>query len=111
MQPFFAFIVPMGSPSDGGVPTHPIVLPPGTPPGVPAHPIANPPGTGPSHPIVPPGGYPHPEHPIVIPPGATPPDPPPTGPLGALAWSTIWTEQTGWAVIGVPTGPHPTPSQ
>lgn len=68
----------------------------------------------PEHPMVPPGGYPHPEHPIVIPPpdggGPTPPDPP-TGPLGQVEWHTIWTPQTGWAIVGVPVGEHVTPSK
>jgi hypothetical protein len=71
----------------------------------------------PSHPIVvPPGGAwlpiyiwgpsdPRPTPPIVI------PEPlPPTDNTPAIEFKAIWTEQTGWVVIGIPTGPHPTPS-
>jgi hypothetical protein len=102
-----------------GVPSHPIVLPPGRPthpivippgslaPGVPTHPIYLPPPV-PAHPIVIPPGVidpgppPVPAHPIVLPP--LPPD------LGLVEWQTYWSEATGWVVIGVPNVPAPTPS-
>jgi len=65
-----------------------------------------------SGPVFPPAGGLHPEHPIVIVPDP-PPDAgePPTGPIGAVEWHTVWTEETGWAVIGVPAGAHVTPSR
>jgi hypothetical protein len=85
-------------------------------PGVPTHPIANPPpgiwgptDPRPSQPIYWPSLDPHPEHPIVLPPDGTTP---PTGPLPrAIEWHTVWVQDVGWAVIGVPTGAHPTPSR
>jgi hypothetical protein len=27
-----------------------------------------------------------------------------------IEWKTAWTPQTGWIVVGIPTGPTPTPS-
>jgi len=52
---------------DGGMPTHPIVLPPLPPDVHPEHPIALPPdGAEPSFPIYIPAT---PEHPIALPPG------------------------------------------
>lgn len=90
-------------------PEHPIVLPPGetTPPPIPTHPIELPP---PELPPVDPGygididiGYVRPEHPIYLP-GT--PDPVPNWEL-----KVGWTETTGWIVVAVPTGPHPTPSK
>jgi hypothetical protein len=27
-----------------------------------------------------------------------------------IEWSTAWTEKSGWVVIGIPQGEHPTPS-
>jgi hypothetical protein len=30
--------------------------------------------------------------------------------LGPVDWKAAWTPQTGWVVIGIPTGPVPTPS-
>lgn len=111
MQPYLAIATPL---ANGGLlvspvntaahPEHPIA-PGGEPPHV-AHPIApggKPPSVWPS-----PG---HPAHPIVIPPDGPPPgEQPPTGPLGKLEWQTVWTEEYGWAVVGVLTDPHPTPS-
>jgi hypothetical protein len=98
-------IAPGGPPPEvwpgPGVPTHPIVIPPGSiAPGVPAHPIYIP--ISPEHPIVIPPGWlgggkpehpivlppPLPEHPIVIPPDAVAPGVPahpiviPPPPLG-----------------------------
>jgi hypothetical protein len=76
MESFLALISPVEV--SNGVPTHPIVIPPGgtVPPleiwgdiEMPAHPIVIPPG-GP--PLVIWGDIETPEHPIVIPPGATP---------------------------------------
>jgi hypothetical protein len=82
----------------GGSPSHPIYLPPGTIPGVPAHPIVIPPPASPGEP----------SHPIVIP-------PPPEKPEVLENWEakTVWTQQTGWMVVIVPTGdqPLPTPSK
>lgn len=54
-----------------------------------------------------PGAQPKPEHPIVLPP-ELPPETPETGPID---WKLIWTPMTGWAVIGIPTGPHPSPAK
>jgi hypothetical protein len=55
---------------------------------------------------------PHPEHPIVLPPNLPPEIPPPEGggPAIPIDWKVGWTEQSGWIVVGVPTGPHPAPS-
>lgn len=68
---------------------------------IPDTPVELPPGIWPDPPE---GQAPHPEHPIVI--------PPPPGvdgpPIEAV---TIWTPDTGWAVIFVPTGEHVTPSK
>jgi hypothetical protein len=99
------------------LPSHPIVLPPGTekpPPGIwheiemPTHPIAPggpPPGIWPS-----PG---HPAHPIA--PGGPPlqiwGDPIyPAKPPEIIDWHAGWSEETGWVVIGIPNVPAPTPS-
>jgi hypothetical protein len=104
-----------------GVPTHPIA----GPPVYPSHPIYMPPPV-PTHPIVivppPPGtgdGAPPiavqlpvfpwtPQHPIVLPPEVTP-EPPPGSPV--IEWKIVWTPATGWVVVGLPTGPTPTPSK
>jgi hypothetical protein len=62
-------------------------------------------------------GQPFPTNPIAEPPwgwGGTPPKPelPPTLPdYGPVDWKVIWTPSTGWAVVGIPTGPIPTPSK
>lgn len=77
-------IIPGGPPSDAH-PEHPIVIPPTIWPDPPE------------------GVAPHPEHPIVI--------PPPAGVEGpGLEVQVVWTAETGWAVILVPTGTHPAPS-
>lgn len=103
----------------GPWPTPPIYYPPGTrPPGAgggeppsiwpspghPEHPIVIPPEIWPNPPE---GQAPHPEHPIVI--------PPPEGTDGPqLEVKVIWVPpgnpNSGWQVVLVPTGPHPSPS-
>lgn len=71
--------------------------PPGSPPPRPTHPIYYPPVIWPPEgPLV---GI---EHPIA--PGGEPPQPP------KVEWKTAWSPTTGWVVVGVPTGPVPTPS-
>ena len=46
-----------------------------------------------------------PTHPIVI------PEPlPPEGDRPGIEFKAAWTPMTGWIVIGIPTGEHPTPS-
>lgn len=89
-------------------PEHPIA-PGGKPPtiwpspGHPEHPIYLPPGIWPNPPE---GQAPHPEHPIVIPPPeGVPPDTPP------LQVKVVWTPQSGWQVVLIPTGAHPAPSK
>lgn len=57
-----------------------------------------------------------PTNPIAEPPwgwGGTPPviTLPPDTALGKVEWKTAWTAATGWVVIGIPTGPTPTPSK
>ena len=80
------------------------IIPPGQP--------QPPSGAHPEHPIYfpdegqpPPSGA-HPEHPIVL-----PPDLPPQTPEGPIDWKVGWTEETGWIVVGIPTGEHVTPSK
>jgi hypothetical protein len=58
---------------------------------------------------------PFPTPPIAEPPwgwGNAPPKPtqPPATDLGPVDWKYAWTPSTGWVVIGIPTGPIPTPS-
>jgi hypothetical protein len=50
---------------------------------------------------------PKPEHPIVLPPDlpAEIPD------IGPIDWKTGWTPETGWVIVGIPEGTHPTPSK
>ena len=114
MQPFYAIIIPTGL--LGAHPEHPIA--PGGPPlGIwgptdprPTPPIHMPPGSNQPPTIWGPTD-PRPTPPIVIPPDGPPPgEQPPTGPVGALEWHTVWTEQYGWAMVGVQTGDHVTPS-
>jgi len=115
-------------PGDGR-PTNPIVLP--LPPDAP-YPDQGLPGEQPVIDNTLPGAQPHPEHPIYLPPGNGawdpvyiwgPNDPRPTPPIvippdvpagpdvPAIKWKAIWTEKTGWVVIGIPQGPFPTPSK
>jgi hypothetical protein len=96
-----------GFPPVAGHPLPPVPPGGGQPPGQPIHPIWGPPGIE----LPPAPGYPpvagHPLPPISQPP---PGQQPPTGPLGKMEWHSVWTADYGWAVIGVPVGPHPTPS-
>jgi hypothetical protein len=101
------------------VPTHPIVLPPGT--------EKPPPGIW-SEPIIPPGIWPSPGHPAhpIAPGGSEPPlgfwggvAPPqiwgdpilPAKPPEIIDWHAGWSESTGWVLIGIPNVPAPTPSK
>lgn len=109
-KPYLAVVTPL---ANGGTltmpvnttahPEHPIFYPPGQKPPTDAHP---------EHPIYWPPVDAHPEHPIVIPPDSEPPagTDPPTGPLGKIEWHTVWSEENGWMVVGVPTDPHPSPA-
>jgi hypothetical protein len=74
---------------------------------MPVPPIYFPPADGglPPYPSQGPG---FPTHPIAL-----PPDLPPTMPSPdnrPIEWKSGWTQATGWVVVGVPSGPHPTPS-
>jgi len=72
-----------GQRPSGGRPTHPIYYPPVIwDPSRPTNPIANP-----GDPNNPGAGQPR------------------------IEWKTAWSPTTGWVVVGVPTGPTPTPSQ
>jgi hypothetical protein len=56
---------------------------------------------------------PRPSVPIAEPPwgwGGTPP-PIEVPPTPGFEWKAAWTESTGWIVIGIPTGAHPSPSK
>lgn len=81
-------------------PSHPIVLPPG---GIPTHPIELPPPepVDPAYGIDEDQGYLKPSHPIALP--GKP----------ELGWElkTVWSPVTGWIVVAVPTGEHVTPSK
>ena len=119
------------NPSTGGWPQPP------RPPGYPSHPIywPNPypdqglPGNQPYPDQGLPGNQPYPDqglpgsqprpdqglppfpaHPIVIPPGGVWPEPPEGERVPKVEWKTAWSPQTGWIVVGIPTGPTPTPS-
>jgi hypothetical protein len=103
----------IGGPGAQPGPSHPIVLPPGTPippPGIwgdinlPTHPIApggQPPSTG-----EPPLGFW----------GGVPPlqiwgDPIiPAEPPKIISWYAAWSDRTGWVLVGIPNVPAPTPS-
>lgn len=80
--------------------------PPTRPPGVPTHPIYYPPviwdPSRPSNPITNPGD---PNNP-----GAGQPGGGGGGEQPLIEWKTAWSPSTGWIVVGVPTGEHPTPS-
>jgi hypothetical protein len=108
----------------GPQPPWPSRPPPSWSPIGPSHPIANPRppyvDAGPPGPQPPTGGQPPlgiwggpyfppvPTHPIVLPPDLPPTLPPPDS--RPIDWKTAWTPQTGWVVVGVPSGEHPTPS-
>ena len=127
-HPFLALITPIGDTGGGSPPS-------AAPPGFwgpndprPTNPIAGPgrglgwgmandPGYGldinrpyPDHSL--PGSQPYPDHtlppfpsqPIYLPPDAGPDEP-------RLVSKVVWTPQTGWVVVFVPTGPTPTPSK
>ncbi len=136
MQPFLAMIVPLGDapiqPPGGGSP--PGFWGPTDP--RPGNPIANAPGVGhhPSEGDRPSQGPGFPTPPIVIPPQnpGEPPlviwgpgDPRPTPPINLpgggnpppggdrvqlVEWHTAWSAETGWVVVGTPSGNHPAPS-
>jgi hypothetical protein len=117
---------PIALPGDpwwgGGGPVDPGYHPPGIGPGQPGRPVDPgyfPPGVGGpgSRPVRPvdPGygvdvgtGPVYPTHPIVLPPELPPTLPPPDS--RPIEWKAAWTEKTGWIVVGIPTGPTPTPS-
>lgn len=92
------------------------IIPPGQPPsggqpGIPTFPIAGYPDFPyPSQPIYRPG------YPGGAPPpnlgGGTPPDKPPEPVEPPIEWKPIWAgPENGWVVVGIPQGPHPTPSK
>jgi len=129
-KPFLATITPLTDPGGGqpplGIwgptdprPSNPIsgpvfpgspgYQPPGgggQPPGSPTFPIWGPPGS--SFPGGP--GYPPVATQPPLPEAPPPDETPPTGPLEKMTWQTVWTEEYGWAVIGLPVDPHPVPS-
>lgn len=134
-QPFYALIIPQGE--SPGVPTHPIA--PGGPPlgtwggTPPLYPDIGGPGPQPKPPFgiwggggvgnYPDAGFPGPQPggPITIwgPigdyidagfPAPQPPLPPTMGER-PVDWRVAWTPATGWIVVGIPTGPTPTPSK
>lgn len=97
-----------GLPGPQPMPTPPIYFPP----------EGNPPPLGIWGPTDPrpgwglPGEQPKPSHPIVLPPDL-PDTIPPEGelPETPIDWRVGWTATTGWIVVGIPQGPHPTPSR
>jgi len=113
---FFSDVGVGGGPMPGGpYPAHPIA--PGGPP------LGFWGGTAPPYvdiglPGQQPGIWPSPGHPSQVPgfptnPIVLPPDLPPTMPdpdNRPIEWKTGWTPTTGWVVVGVPSGPAPTPS-
>jgi hypothetical protein len=84
------------------------VLPPGTPIG------GYPPviGGGPTLPPWWPGFPAHPIPPVVWPEPPVPGQPPGGGtpPERPIEWKVAWSPETGWIVVGIPTGEHVTPS-
>jgi hypothetical protein len=95
---------PLGIWGGGGVGNYPDAGFPGPQPGGPVrptHPIYYPPiiwdPAYPSNPIANPGD---PNHPEGGEEGRTP----------IIEWKTAWSPSTGWIVVGVPTIPHPVPS-
>lgn len=132
---------PLGIWGGGGVGNYPDAGFPGPQPGgpvYPSHPIYYPPGIwggggignypdagfpGPQ-----PGGPVYPSHPIYYPPVIWDPSRPtnpivnpgdpdhpgegqPGGRVPKIEWKTAWSPTTGWVVVGVPSGEHPTPSE
>jgi hypothetical protein len=131
MPPFLALITPIGSAGSPGTglpypdqtlptpqppfPTRPPAYPDQSLPPFPSHPIVVPPGgVWPPNPPVGQPPYPDqslppfPSHPIVLPPNLPPTLPSPDN--RPVDWKTAWTPATGWIVIGIPTGPVPTPA-
>jgi hypothetical protein len=53
-----------------------------------------------------PGGY-NPDNPST----PLPPDQPPAEIQKPIEWHVAWSEDTGWIVVGTPTGEHVTPSK
>jgi hypothetical protein len=121
---------PLGTWGGGNVPfpTPPIYIP-GPPLGTwggAGQPFPTPPMYGPPYPPAVPGAVPtppifYPEPPLgtwgggnvpfPTPPIVIPPDLPPTLPDSRpIDWKTAWTPSTGWVVVGIPSGPTPTPS-
>jgi hypothetical protein len=111
----------------GGGPVIPPAVPPNYPnvPPHPAFPIWGGPGAGfpggPGYPPVVGGGptYPpwwpgFPAHPIPPTIWPTPPEggggQPPESTTPPIEWKVAWSPETGWIVVGIPTGEHPTPS-
>ena len=107
-------IPPGGAWPSGGRPVDPgYGVDIGTGPVHPAHPIyiPAPPTEPPSPPLQIWGGPyfpPEPTHPIELPPEVAPPETPDGRPI---EWKVAWTPTTGWIVVGIPTGPVPTPSK
>jgi hypothetical protein len=104
---------PGSLPRPPGVPTHPIYNPPypSQGPGFPTNPIVLPPPPGSGAPPIAaqlPVFPPEATHPIVLPPEVAPPT---TGDGRPIEWMAAWSPATGWVVVGVPQGPHPTPSK
>lgn len=52
------------------------------------------------------GNVPMPQPPIELPEGL-----PPETEEGPIDWKVGWTAQTGWIIVGVPSGEHPVPSR
>lgn len=125
--------LPPGAPVDPsyGIPESPPRPDQGLP-GSQPHPDNTLPGSQPKPDQSLPGSQPKPTHPIVLPPGQTggwgpvyiwgggpgarppiyiPEPTPPTETVPAIEWKAAWTPVTGWVVVGVPTGPTPTPSK
>ena len=53
-----------------------------------------------------PGGY-NPDAPGT----PLPPDEPPPEREPLVEWKAAWSEETGWVIVGTPTGAHPAPSK
>jgi hypothetical protein len=105
--PYVDIGLPGPQPPSGAHPSHPIWRPDlgfwggYRPPYVDIGPPGQQPGIWPSPGV--------PTHPIVLPPDLPPTLPPPDS--RPIDWKTVWSPTTGWVVVGVPTGPTPTPSK